>query len=110
MSWALGLQGAAVALLLGLLLTAGEQEAAYRGLSAAGGAPVVADALVMFKPGATEQAVRELLLAEGAGIVAGPTETGAWLLRVNASGLASIRRASIVAMAEPLQPAPASAP
>lgn len=106
MPWALGLQGAAVALLLGLLITRPD-DAAYQGLSAAGTAPVVADALVMFKPGTSEQAVRELLQAEQAGVVAGPTQTGAWLLRVDARGLAALRTAPIVALAEPLQPGPA---
>ena len=107
MPWALSLQGAAMALLLGLWLQAREGEPAYQGLSAAGSAPVAADALVMFKPGTSEQQLRELLQAEGAGIVAGPTETGAWLLRVDARGLAALRTAPIVQLAEPLQPGPA---
>lgn len=107
MPWALGLQGAAVALLLALVLAPRPDEPAYQGLSASGSVPVVADALVMFKPGTTEKAVRELLQAQGAGVVAGPTETGAWLLRVDARGLAALRTAPIVALAEPLQPGPA---
>ncbi|MFT7772305.1 zf-HC2 domain-containing protein [Roseateles sp.] len=104
MPWALGLQGAAIVLLLGLLLAGRQDEASYQGLSAAGSVPVVADAIVMFKPGTGEQAVRELLRAEGASVVAGPTQTGAWLLRVDARGLAALRGAPIVALAEPLQP------
>lgn len=104
--WALGLQGAALAVVLGLLLMPRHDEPAYEGLSAAGSVPVAADALVMFKPGTTEQAVRELLKAQGAGIVAGPTETGAWLLRIDPRGLAGLRTAPIVALAEPLQPGP----
>lgn len=107
MPWALGLQGAAVAVLLGVLLVTRPGEADYQGLSAAGTAPVVADALVMFKPGTSEQAVRALLRGEKATVVAGPTDTGAWLLRVDASGLAALRKAPIVALAEPLQPGPA---
>ncbi|WP_457446555.1 zf-HC2 domain-containing protein [Roseateles sp. P5_E4] len=107
MPWALGLQGAAVALLLALVLAPRPDGPAYQGLSASGSVPVVADALVMFKPGTTEKAVRELLQAQGAGVVAGPTETGAWLLRVDARGLAALRTAPIVALAEPLQPGPA---
>lgn len=106
MPWALGLQGVAVAALLALWLQARVDAPDYQGLSAGGGAPVVADALVMFKPGASEQQVRELLRADGAGIVAGPTETGAWLLRVDARGLAALRTAPIVQLAEPLQPGP----
>ena len=105
--WALGLQGAAVALLLGLLLMPRPDAPAYQGLSAAGAPAVVADALVMFKPGTSEQAVRELLQAQGAGVVAGPTEAGAWLLRIEPRGLAALRAAPIVALAEPLQPGPA---
>jgi anti-sigma factor RsiW len=106
MPWALGAQGCAVALLLGLWLQA-RQEVPYEALSAAGSTPVVADALVMFKPGTSELAVRKLLLAQGASIVAGPTETGAWLLRVEPRGLAALRAAPIVQLAEPLQPGPA---
>ena len=105
--WALGLQGAALALLLGLLLVPRPEAPAYQGLAASGSPPVAADALVMFKPGASEQAVRELLQAQGAGVVAGPTETGAWLLRIEPRGLAALRAAPIVALAEPLQPGPA---
>ncbi|MCY4745245.1 zf-HC2 domain-containing protein [Pelomonas sp. UHG3] len=107
MPWALGLQGAACVLLLTLWLQAPPQAPAYEGLSAAGTAPVAADALVMFKPGTTEQALRELLQAQGARVVAGPTETGAWLLHVDARGLAALRAAPIVQLAEPLQPGPA---
>jgi anti-sigma factor RsiW len=106
-SWALGLQGAACALLLGLWLHERQTEPAYEGLSAPGTAPVVADALVMFKPDTSERAVRELLQAEKASVVAGPTETGAWLLRIDARGLAELRTAPVVQMAEPLQPGPA---
>ncbi len=107
MPWALGLQGAALALLLGLWLQARETEPAYRGLSAPGSRSVAADALVMFRPGTSEQQLRELLQAQGASIVAGPTETGAWLLRVDARGLAALRASPAVALAEPLQPGPA---
>jgi hypothetical protein len=92
---------------LGLWLQARQDLPDYQGLSAAGAAPVAADALVMFKPGASEQALRQLLQAQGASVVAGPTETGAWLLRVDARGLAALRVAPIVALAEPLQPGPA---
>lgn len=106
MPWAMGLQGCAVVLLLGLWLQGRQDAPAYEGLSAPGAAPVAADALVMFKPGTSEQAVRELLLARGASVVAGPTETGAWLLRIEPRGLAALRTAPIVALAEPLQPGP----
>jgi anti-sigma factor RsiW len=107
MPWALGLQGAAVAMLLGLWLQARDDVPDYQGLSSAETAPVAADALVMFKPGTSERALRELLQAQGANIVAGPTETGAWLLRVEPRGLVALRASPLVALAEPLQPGPA---
>lgn len=107
MPWALGMQGVALAALLGLWLQARQPEPAYEALAAPGQAAVVADALVMFKPGTSEQQLRELLRTQGAGVVAGPTDTGAWLLRVDARGLAALRAAPIVALAEPLQPGPA---
>ncbi|RZL35866.1 MAG: hypothetical protein EOP35_12220 [Rubrivivax sp.] len=106
MPWALGLQGGAVALLLGLWLQARQDVPAYEGLAAASSPAVAADALVMFRPGTSERALRELLQAQGASIVAGPTETGAWLLRVEPRGLAALRASALVAMAEPLQPGP----
>lgn len=108
MPWALGLQGAAVAMLLGLWLQARDDVPVYQGLSAAAdSAPVVADALVMFRPGTSERALRELLRAQDASIVAGPTETGAWLLRVQPRGLVGLRASPLVTLAEPLQPGPA---
>lgn len=106
MPWALGVQGAACALLLGLWLQARVDAPGYEGLSSPHTAPVAADALVMFKPGTSELALRELLQAQGASVVAGPTETGAWLLRVEPRGLAALRVSPLVAMAEPLQPGP----
>lgn len=105
--WAMGAQGAAIALLLGLWLNGREAAPAYVGLSAPGETAVVADALVMFKPGTGEQALRKLLQAQHAHIVGGPTETGAWLLSVDAAGVAALRASPLVAVAEPLQPGPA---
>lgn len=104
--WALGLQGAAMALLGALWLQARVDGPDYQALAAPGAAPVAADALVMFRPGVSEQQVRELLQAQRAGVVAGPTETGAWLLRVDAAGLAGLRVSPAVQLAEPLQPGP----
>jgi len=107
MPWALGAQGLAMALLLGLWLQGRGTEPAYVGLSAPGEPAVAADALVMFKPGTGEQALRDLLRSQHAHVVGGPTETGAWLLSIDAAGLAALRASPLVAMAEPLQPGPA---
>lgn len=103
MPWALGLQGAALCLLATVLLLRQAEAPSYQGLSGGGVAPG-ADVILMFKPGVSEQALRELLLAQGARIVAGPTETGAYLLRVEARGLAGLRASPQVALAERLQP------
>jgi hypothetical protein len=48
----------------------------------AGTAPAAANVLVMFKPDATEQQVRELLRANGASLVGGPTDAAAYMLHV----------------------------
>lgn len=103
MPWALGLQGAALALLLGVMVVQPQNEVpAYQGLASGPAAPA-ADAIFMVKPGVTELAMRELLQANKARIVAGPTETGAYLLQVDAKGLRALRASTLVAMAEPLQ-------
>lgn len=107
MPLALGAQGVALAVLLGLGLQGREPVAPYVGLSSPGEPAVAADALVMFKPGTTEQAVRALLQAQHAHVVGGPTETGAWLLSVEPAGLAAMRASPLVDLAEPLQPGPA---
>jgi anti-sigma factor RsiW len=103
MPWALGLQSAALALVLTLWLQARPGASGYEGLSAAG-TPAAADVLVMFRPDAAEQDLRVLLQAQGASIVAGPTETGAYQLRAPAASLDGLRRSPLVRLAEPLQP------
>ncbi len=103
MPWALGLQGAALVAVLALWLHDRPAEPAYQGLSA-GSAVAAADALVMFRPEVSEQELRALLHAQGASIVAGPTETGAYQLRLPAASLDGLRRSPLVRLAEPLQP------
>ena len=103
MPWALGLQGMALAVVAVLWLQARVEAPGYEALSAPRAAPLAADALVMFRPGVSEAQVRALLRARQAGVVAGPTETGAWLLRVDPAGLAALRASPEVQLAEPLQ-------
>lgn len=107
MPWALGLQTGAIALLLALLVRPGaEAPAAYKGLAASAGAPR-AEALVMFRPEATERRARQALLDHGAVIVAGPTEAGAYRITLPAhrQALAALRGEPVVLMAEALNPA-----
>jgi len=105
--WALGLQGAAIAGLLGLVLLPTLQPAAvFHGLSAAPAAHgATVEALIMFKPGSTEAAVRAALLAHGASIVSGPTESGAYHLRLAADPavLTALRAEAPVALLESLE-------
>lgn len=103
MPWALGLQGVTLAAVLALWLHDRPTEPGYQGLSA-DTAVAASDALVMFRPDASEQQLRALLQAHGASIVAGPTETGAYQLRLPAASLNGLRRSPLVRLAEPLQP------
>jgi hypothetical protein len=63
----------------------------------------------MFRPGATEAAMRQALDASGARLVDGPTAAGAWLVRIEpaarAQGLERLRRRPDIAMAEPVDAA-----
>jgi anti-sigma factor RsiW len=63
----------------------------YRTLGTAA-APAAANALVVFRPDATEAAIRRALRAADARIVGGPTVTDAYLLRVPALDAASLDR------------------
>ena len=108
-AWALGGQGLAIAGLLAVLVLPRvmvmSEPAAYQGLSAAP-QKATAEALIMFRPDASEQRIRELLQAHGAEVVGGPTEAGAYLLRLHGgnAALPQLRAESIVTLAEPLSP------
>jgi len=107
--WVLSGQSAAIAALLVLLLRPhAEVPAAYVGLSAPATAATSAptDALIMFRPQATEQQIRDALRRHGASLVGGPTESGAYRLSVTggAPALTALRSEPIVAVAESLEP------
>ena len=81
---------------------------AYRTLGA-GTAPPAANVLVVFRPDATETAMRRALRAADARVVGGPTVTDAWLLRIPALGadsLARLRADPAVARVESLEGEP----
>jgi len=105
MAWALGAQGCAIAVLLAVLALPHVQEPAYKGLSAASSG-ASAEALIMFRPDASEQRIRELLQAHGAEVVGGPTESGAYRLRLSGGvqSLPALRAEPIVTLAESLGP------
>ncbi len=103
--------------LLGLWIHAAQNPTlAYRTLSSPE-ATAAADAIVMFDPNTTEQEMRAALVGAGAGIVGGPTDAGAWLLRLPETGrvlaLQQLRAQPSVRLAEPLaqdEAAPPSTP
>ena len=82
---------------------------AYRALGAPGAA-ATANAVVMFKPDATEQEIRSALRASGARFVDGPTASNAYLLSVrgddHAGAIARLRAQPAVLLAESLDARP----
>ncbi len=80
-------------------------EPTYRTLSAPGEIPA-ADAIVMFDPAISEQAMRAALAIAGARVVGGPTAAGAWLLQLpegdQAAALQRLKGQPAVRLAEPL--------
>jgi len=104
---ALGLQVVLVLFLATAWLIA-PRPAEYRTLGTAASA-TTANALVVFRPNATESAIRQALRAADARIVGGPTVTDAWLLRLpdaGASSLARLRAEPAVARIESLEGEP----
>jgi anti-sigma factor RsiW len=107
---ALGLQFAVIAALgVGLAMSRAGIDA-YRALGA-GGAPVSANAVVMFKPDASEQEIRSALRIGGARLVDGPTASNAYLLSVpvddHVAAIAKLRAQPAVSLAESLDARPA---
>jgi anti-sigma factor RsiW len=78
---------------------------AYRALGSAP-PPPSANVIAMFRPDTTEAQLRDLLEANGASLVDGPTATDAYLLRVPGSSrpevLARLRNDGHILMAEPI--------
>ena len=77
----------------------------YRALGSDSATPT-ANIIVMFRPDATEQDIRETLKASGASLVGGPTSADAYLLEVPANrrkaALASLQSDDDVKIAEPI--------
>ncbi|HEY2710142.1 MAG TPA: zf-HC2 domain-containing protein [Caulobacteraceae bacterium] len=103
MGWALA-AGVALFAVVGWLSPPAPTKALYHTLAAA--PPPAGDAIVMFRPDTSQQAMSEALTWGHARIVDGPTSTGAYVLTVPAAGraatLAALRRRRDVVMAEPI--------
>ncbi|MFC5500083.1 zf-HC2 domain-containing protein [Caenimonas terrae] len=90
---ALGFQGALVVVLVLALVWPGvpRPDAEFRALGASPSAPA-ANALIVFRPGATEAEIRRALRAGGARLVGGPTVTDAYLLQLPALSAGAMQR------------------
>jgi anti-sigma factor RsiW len=108
--WVLGGQFAVIALLSAMLVLPRAGVDVYRALGTPSAAPA-ANAVVMFKPGATEQEIRAALRSSGARLVDGPTASNAYLLSLPSQGHAAaitlLRAQPAVSLAESLDARPA---
>lgn len=89
----------------------GPMTPSYRGLgSAPGGGNAPADVVVLFAPQTREFEMRQILQTNGAHVVGGPTESGAYLLVLppasREAALAALQRESAVLLAQPLVASP----
>jgi hypothetical protein len=107
--WVLVGQLAVIALFAVLFVLPRSGDEAYRALGTPS-AGAAANALVMFRPAATEQEIRAALRAGGARLVDGPTASNAYLLRVtgedHAEAIARLRSQPAVMLAESLDAKP----
>ncbi|WP_296000433.1 zf-HC2 domain-containing protein [Rugamonas sp.] len=105
MRWALAIQGIVIAGLLAWQVWPGSGHAGYHALGAAGNA--AANLVVVFKPETAEKELRRVLLANGARVVDGPTDTDAYLLSVPLAtrdrAVHNLRAEPSVTLAESLQ-------
>ena len=108
--WVLGGQFAVIALLTAVLVLPRGSIVVYRALGTPSAA-AAANAVVMFKPGATEQEMRAALRSSGARLVDGPTASNAYLLSLPSQGHAAaitlLRAQPAVSLAESLDARPA---
>lgn len=106
MPWALAAQGVVIAGLVLQLLP--DSSADYRALSNGGNAapPSSGNVVVMFHADTQLGQVQQILQAQGARVVDGPTVTGAYVLEVpdanQARALAALKARPEVQLAEPL--------
>ena len=101
----LATQIASVALLAVVFMPRTAPPASYHALAAAP-APVAGNVLVMFRPDASERALRTALEGADAQLTDGPTRAGAYVLHVPAAervrALATLRASSEVILAQPV--------
>lgn len=106
LGWAMAAQAAALLLVVGgMRLTQPPLEPVYHALGAAP-APAAGNVIVIFRPEATEQALRAALAGSHTSMVGGPTDSDAYILHVDpaqrAGALATLRANGQVVLAEPI--------
>lgn len=97
----------AAVLIFGVLIfRPGEPIGAYHALGASRTVPATGNAIIIFRPDASAQAIADILTADGAKIVDGPTDAGAFVLHIaadhRASAIARLHARPAVTMAEPI--------
>ena len=106
LGWAMAAQ-LGLFVLVGVVSPPAQQPARYHTLAAA---PTAApgNVVVIFRPDTTERAIRQMLKADDARVVDGPTAAGAYVLRVPDTGrpaaLARLKARRDVLLAEPIDP------
>lgn len=107
-SWAIAAQFVLLLAAGAALVAPRVQPARYEALGA-GAAPPAAAIVVIFRPDATEAAIRAGLAASGARLSDGPTAAGAYVLRVpearREAALAALRGDGAVVLAQPIDAA-----
>jgi hypothetical protein len=106
MGWALGAQAAALALVVGgMRLGQPAPDPVYHALGSAP-LPAAGNMIVIFRPDATEQALRDALVGNHASLVGGPTDSNAYILHVDdakrPTALAALRANRQIVLAEPI--------
>src|SRR5476649_1445779 len=105
MRWAMAAQAVAIAGLVALLVRPAADNANYHVLGS--GAVLSGNLVVVFKPETAEKELRRVLLANGARVVDGPTDTDAYLLNVPLAtrdhALLNLRAEPSVMLVESLQ-------
>lgn len=104
--WALAAQAAALVLVIGgAEFARPSAEPTYHALGSTP-APAAGNVIVIFRPDATEQAMRAALAGSGTRLVDGPTASGAYVLHADAAkradALAALRADSHIVLAEPI--------
>jgi anti-sigma factor RsiW len=104
--WAVAAQAVALALVVGgLELTRSEPTHVYHALGSAP-APAAGNVIVIFRPEATEFAMRTAFTRTGAKLVGGPTASDAYVLHVDAAkraeALTALRADRNIVLAEPI--------